>query len=122
VKYLLIIHMNRGAWNALAETEREEMARGHRTFQESVGEAGELISTHSLADPLQSSVVRVREGVVTVTTGPVHDSSPFPAGYYMVDCDSRGRAEELAAEIPDARIDGFGIEVRPVMVSSGEEM
>jgi hypothetical protein len=43
-------------------------------------------------------------------------------GYYLVECESKERAIELAALIPDAKVDGLGIEVRPVMFESGVEM
>ncbi|MGK4584688.1 YciI family protein [Kitasatospora sp. HPMI-4] len=122
MRYLLIMHMNRSAWDALTEAEREEIARGHRAFQETIREAGEMLSTHALADPLRSSVVRVKDGTVTVTGGPLQDTALFLAGYYLVDCETQERAQELAAMIPDARIDGLGIEVRPVMFSAGVEM
>jgi hypothetical protein len=40
-------------------------------------------------------------------------------GYYIVDCATRERALELAALIPDAGVEGLGIEVRPIIFSAG---
>ncbi|OKI01261.1 hypothetical protein A6A06_20895 [Streptomyces sp. CB02923] len=122
MKYLLITHMEPGARDGLAEHERDEISRGHRALQERVREAGEMIATNFLADASQGSVVRVKDGRATAAPGPLPDVAVHAAGYYLVDCESRERAEEWAAMIPDARFDGFAVEVRPVMVSAGTEM
>jgi hypothetical protein len=64
--------------------------------------------------------VRVRDGATHVTDGPFVEAKEFLAGYYIVDCETVERANELAARIPDARF--TAVEVRPVMESSGMEM
>ena len=73
----------------------------------------------ALAEPAQSAVVRVRDGVPVVTDGPYLESKEFMGGYYIVDCATRERALELAALIPDAGVEGLGIEVRPIIFSAG---
>ena len=78
-----------------------------------------MITTQALADPSQSAVVRVRGGQPVVTDGPYLEAKEFLGGFYLIDCESRERAIELAAMIPDAKVDGMGIEVRPVMFSAG---
>ncbi len=89
-------------------------------FLAAAGQAGELISGHVFADPSISAVVRVRDGVVTVTDGPYLRSPDHIAGQYLVDCESRERAMELAALISSGQIGG--VEVRPLMDSAGMEM
>ena len=74
-----------------------------------------MISTTALADPSQSAVVRVRAGAPAVTDGPYLEAKEYLGGYYLVECENRERAPELAALIPDAGVDGLGIEVRPVV-------
>lgn len=122
MKYLLIMHMNPKIWNALTEAEREVVMTGHGGFIDTIRESGELISTEALGDPSASAVVRVRDGVPVVTDGPYLETKEYLGGYYLVDVESRERACELAALIPDAAVDGLGIEVRPVMFSAGMEM
>ncbi|RAY15882.1 hypothetical protein DPM19_08990 [Actinomadura craniellae] len=122
MKYLLIMHMNPAAWDALPEEKRTEVMNGHDGFIKTITESGEMIGTQALADPANSAVVRVRGGVPVVTDGPYLEAKEFLAGYYLVDCESRERAIELAALIPDASVEGFGIEVRAVMFSAGFEM
>ncbi|GAA3466198.1 YciI family protein [Nonomuraea roseola] len=115
MKFLLIMHNNPQIWDALTEEERNEVMRGHGAFMETVKKSGEMISTVALADPSQSAVVKVRGGVPAVTDGPYLEAKEYLGGYYLVECDSRERALELAALIPDAGVAGLGIEVRPVV-------
>ena len=122
MKYMLILHMDPAAWDALADDAREELVRGHRAFHESVAEAGELVAGHTLAHVSQSTVVRVADGAVLVSRGPLPADPIQLSGFYLIDCETAERAHELAALLPEARMAGLGIEVRPVMLPSGTEM
>jgi hypothetical protein len=122
MKYLLIMHMNPEIWESLTEEERTAVMEGHGEFIKTIRESGEMISTEALGDPSTSAVVRVRDGVPVVTDGPFLEAKEYLAGYYLIDCESRQRALELAALIPDANVNGMGVEVRPVMFSAGMEM
>ncbi|MEV0972590.1 YciI family protein [Microtetraspora glauca] len=122
MQFLLIMHMNPQIWDALTEEERQDVMNGHGGFIKTIQESGEMIGTQALADPSTSAVVRVRDGNPAVTDGPYLEAKEYLAGFYLVDCESRERAIELAAMIPDAAVPGMGIEVRPVMFSAGMEM
>ncbi|TCO60505.1 YciI family protein [Actinocrispum wychmicini] len=121
MKFLLVMHMNPAIWDALTEDERQEVMNGHGGFIDTVRKSGELLGTTALADPTSSAVVRVRDGVPAVTDGPYLEAKEYLGGYYLVECASRDRALELAALIPDAHVDGLGIEVRPVVFAGGAE-
>ncbi len=120
MKFLLLMHMNPTVWDALTEDERNEVMTGHGAFMDTVTTSGEMIVTQALADPSQSAVVRVRDGERLVTDGPYLEAKEYLGGYYLVDVENRERALELAAMIPDAKIAGLGVEVRPIMFDSGE--
>ncbi|GAA1393303.1 YciI family protein [Catellatospora coxensis] len=122
MKFLLLLHNNPAVLNALTDDQRTAIMNGHGDFIKTIQESGELIVTQALADPANSAVVRVRDGVPAVTDGPYLEAKEFLGGYYLVECADRDRALELAAMIPDAAVDGLGVEVRPVMFSSGMEM
>ncbi|MFG1709356.1 YciI family protein [Nonomuraea sp. M3C6] len=122
MKFLLIMQINPEIWNALSDEERNEVMNGHGAFIKTIQESGEMISTHALADPSNSASVRGRGGVPAVTDGPFAEAKEYMGGYYLVDCESRERAIELAKLIPDTRVDGLGVEVRPVMFSAGQDM
>jgi hypothetical protein len=120
VKYLLLIHLNPHTWEAMSEHEHNEVFTGHNEFIKLITESGEFVSTVALADPTQSATVRVRDGVPVVTDGPYVEAKEYLAGYYLVDVESRQRALDLAAMIPDATFNAM--EVRPLMDIGGSEM
>jgi hypothetical protein len=119
MKYMLIMQLNPAAFDALTDEQRKEIMDGHQAFINTIKASGEMVETHALAEPAQSAVVHVRGGVPVVTDGPYVESKEFMGGYYIVDCATRDRALELAALIPDAGIEGLGIEVRPIIFSMG---
>ncbi|GAA4535304.1 YciI family protein [Amycolatopsis samaneae] len=120
MKFLLIMHMNPAVWNALTEEERTEVMEGHGAFIDTIKNSGEMIMTQALADPSQSAVVRVRGGQPVVTDGPYLEAKEYLGGFYLIEVANKERAQELAAMIPDAKVDGLGIEVREVVYSDGE--
>jgi hypothetical protein len=119
MKFLLIMNVNPAVLDALTEEERNEIGAGHAAFIDAIKKSGEMITTQALADPSQTAVVRVRGGQTVVTDGPFLEAKEYLGGFYLVDCESKERAIELAALIPDTRVDGLGVEVRPVMFSDG---
>ena len=120
MKYLLMIHMNDEAFAGLSEEQRNELMTYHDGFQKALRESGEFVGTDALAGPDASAVVRVRDGVPAVTDGPFAEAKEYLAGYYVVDCETRERALEIAAMMAEAKY--LGVEVRPVMFSAGMEM
>jgi hypothetical protein len=120
MKYLLLIHLDPAAFEALPAAERDAIMNGHEPFQATLRETGELIGWAALADPSNSRMVRVSGGNPAVTDGPFMESKEFLAGYYVVDCESVERACEVAAMMPEAAFNG--VEVRPVMDDAGLEM
>lgn len=117
MKYMLLIEMDPAGWDRMPETEQNEVFTGHDEFIKAVEDSGELVGAETLTDPCNSAVVRVRDNVHQVTEGPFAGPGEFVAGYYVVDVETRERALELAAMIPDARFSA--IEVRPIMRPGG---
>ena len=119
MKFLLIMNVNPAVLDALSEDERNAIGAGHGAFMDTITKSGELIITQALADPSQTAVVRVRGGQPVVTDGPFLEAKEFVGGFYLIDCENKDRAIELAAMIPDASIEGLGVEVRQIMFSAG---
>jgi hypothetical protein len=119
VKYLLVLNINPDVLAALPEEEQQAIGSGHQKFMDTIKASGEFHSTVALQQPAQSAVVTVRGGLPAVTDGPFVESKEFLGGYYLVDVASRERALELAAMIPDAAIEGLGVEVRGVEFADG---
>jgi hypothetical protein len=122
MKFLLVLHNNPAVLEALGQDEQQRLMDGHAAFIEATQTSGELVVTQALADPSQSAVVRVRNGVPVISDGPYLEAKEFLGGYYLVDVADRERALELAGQIPDASIDRLGVEVRPIMFEAGLEI
>ncbi|ETK37182.1 YciI family protein [Microbispora sp. ATCC PTA-5024] len=120
MKYLLSMYMNPTIWESLSEEEQSAVFQGHDEFQKTIIASGEMVGTKAIGDPSQTTVVRVRDGAAKVAEGPYVPGEEFFCGYYVVDCATRERADELAALIPDAR--HTAVEVRPIVFEAGPEL
>jgi hypothetical protein len=121
VKYIALVYNNPGAFEALSETERDELMTEAGAYLKEFTESGELLSGGvALADPSTGKTVRVRGGVPAITDGPFAEAKEHLAGYYLLDVDSIERATEIVTRDPAARF--WAVEVRPVMDEAGTEM
>lgn len=118
MKFLVLIHLNPAAWDTLPESERDEMVAAIGDFTEKTTASGELVDTVALGGPRDGIVVRRENGAPAVTDGPYVEAKEHLAGYYLFDCESRERAIELAAAIPDASVNTM--EVRPIIFMNGD--
>jgi hypothetical protein len=122
VKYLVLIYSNpqsRRLWEGFSDAER---ADGYRYYAELTGElaaSGELVVSEALADPSLGTRVWVRDGRTMTTDGPFAEVKEHLAGFFLLDCESRERAVEHAARVPEAAL-GL-VEVRPVLELDGTE-
>jgi hypothetical protein len=116
VKYVILIWSNptsRKLWESFSDDERADGYRYYAGIDEDLAASGELIVSEALADPSATTRVAVREGRTVTTDGPFAEAKELLAGFYLVDCESRERAVEIAALMPEA---GLGlVEVRPVV-------
>jgi len=112
MRYVLLIHSNRESWATLSADGQRALGRAHADFTTELTDAGRLVASEGLADPVRTRTVRVRDGVTVATDGPFVESKEHLAGFYVVECDGEDDAVALATRLPDARIDA--VEVRPV--------
>jgi hypothetical protein len=104
VKYVILIHSNPQPWGhptthyvaehqALPVEQREAMnAAWDKAFAE-VQERGELVYAEALGDPATSSLYRWQDGQTMVTDGPYAETKELLAGFFVVDVESRERAD-----------------------------
>ena len=88
-------------------------------FNDRLQAEGYWVFAGGLGSPSAATVIDNRAGEAVVTDGPFVESKEFLGGYYLIDVASRERACELAAMIPDAGIEGLGVEVRQVVFEEG---
>jgi len=126
LKYMLMMHAPRAGWkDAGIGTWQQEDIKAHINFMlgfnKELTKAGEFVDAQGLALPEEARVVRAgRTGAPEVTDGPFPEAKEFLAGFWIIDCDSKERAYELAARVSAAPGKGgvplnMPIEVREVM-------
>jgi hypothetical protein len=115
VKYVILMHVDPTVLEQLTEEQQQMIQDGHLAFISSTKQNGEFVMTQALGDPSRSKVVRGRGDQPEVTDGPFVEAKEFMGGFYLLDVEDEARAVELATRIPDAKIPGLALEIRPVV-------
>jgi hypothetical protein len=133
MKYMLMMHAPRAGWkDAGIGTWPMEDIKAHinfmHRFNKELTEAGEFVDGQGLALPEDARVVRAgKGGAPEVTDGPFAEAKEFLAGFWIIDCESKERAYEIAARVSAAPGKGgvpmsMPIEVREVMSAPPVDM
>lgn len=121
MKFLLLIYSNpasREIWSRMPAEQRKIGIDAYAALDAELADSGELVVSEALADPSTAQRVTAGDGGhASVTDGPFPEMKELVAGFYLIDCEDRDRATEIAAKIPEAAL-GL-VEVRPVMSLSG---
>ena len=106
MRFLFLIHGDREAEVALTPDERTAIVREHMAFGSLLRERG----AHVLGEALSGEVATVRPSENgLVVDGPYAETKEAVGGFYVVDCESREEALELAARVPQSP--GVAVEV-----------
>lgn len=128
MKYVLLIHSNPQPWGHptsdylphnrdLPEEERKRMNDEFDALLRELHERGELLGGEALADPATARLYRWESGQPTSTDGPYAESKEHLAGFFLLDFDSRERAEAVAQRFSGP---GETVELRPAMWPGGD--
>jgi hypothetical protein len=123
MKFLILIYSNpssRELWEQFSAEDRAAGLNAYAALTEELASSGELVVTEALADPSLTTRLSVKEGRLVTSDGPFAEAKELLAGFYLVECESKERAIEIAARVPEADL-GL-VEVRPTMSLSGFEM
>jgi hypothetical protein len=118
MKYLMLIYGNQEKWNAIPAAEWPAAIAKQEAFNTRYRETGELLGAYGLADAVQAKLVRRQGGAPAVTDGPYLETKEYIASFYLLDCESAERAEQIAADMPWA--DQEPVELWPVLHESPE--
>lgn len=121
MKYLVMMHIDQSVLDSLTPEDWKVIGAGHLSLVDDTKASGELVSSEALADPSQSVVLRKGPTAPVIKDGPFAEAREFMGGFYIFDVESRDRALELAARIPDLTFDGLAVEVRPILAVGGGE-
>jgi hypothetical protein len=129
MKYVILIHANPDPWGhptsrytaegrALPKEQHDDMDRQFDALLEEISASGEFVTAQALADPTSSTVYGWSDGQPLATDGPYAEAKEQLAGFFLIDCETRERAEEIAAQFAQP---GGSIELRPVMSPTGPD-
>ncbi len=108
-RYLLLLHGDEAAEQALSTDERRAIVDAHGALIGELAVAGKLVASAALTPSSRTKLVR--EG--SVTDGPFAETKEVVGGFYLLDCDSDEEALDVARRIPASP--GLSVEVRPTV-------
>ena len=123
MKYILMMHASKAAWDAYAQWSREDLqsnAAFMRAFGKELKESGVFVAAEGLGWPNEAKIVRAGKDGQPVTDGVFAESKEFLAGYWIIDVETPAQAYEIAARAsaapgPGGAPGNIPIEVRQVL-------
>ena len=112
MQYLLLIHGNESAVQAMNAETTERVMAAYAAYTEALKEGGVYLGSNRLRFAPTASTVRVRDGKTSVVDGPFTETKEQLGGYFLVDVPDRETAVKWAARCPGAA--QGAIEVRAV--------
>ena len=123
MKYVVLIHSNPQPWGhptidftevgrSVPADERAAMGKEFDAMLAELSASGELVTGLALDAPSTARTYRWEGKRPVNTDGPYAESKEQLAGFFVLDCATRARAEELAAKFAGP---GDVIELRPEM-------
>jgi len=127
MKYVILIHSNPQPWGhptsaftdegrAVAATQHAAMDTAFEVLLAELSAAGEFVTAEALDAPSTSSFYGWTPAGHVVTDGPYAESKEQLAGFFVVDCATRARADEVAAQFAGP---GSTVELRPAWTGDG---
>ncbi|HEX3252781.1 MAG TPA: YciI family protein [Pyrinomonadaceae bacterium] len=112
MKYMLLIYHNEPSWNAITESERQQIYLEYRKLRGELEARGQFVTGSQLQPITTATSVRVRDGKELITDGPFAETHEVLGGYFLIEAENLDEATSIAARIPSARTGT--IEVRPL--------
>src|SRR4051794_11268956 len=100
MKYILMMHGNKGSWDEYASLPKEDLQRNvefMKRFNGELHDSGILVDTKGLAWPREAKLVRAGKDGEPITDGAFPESKEFLAGYWVIDVESQEQAYRIAA-------------------------
>jgi hypothetical protein len=128
MKYILMMHGKKGAWDEYAMWSKEDLERNvefMQRFNKELHDSGVFVDTMGLAWPQEAKIVCAGNDGEPVTDGVFPESKEFLAGYWVIDVESPEHAYKVAASAsaapgPGGKPANMPIEVRQVLSSHND--
>ncbi|GAA2939936.1 YciI family protein [Streptomyces enissocaesilis] len=120
MKYVAMIYGNQAKWDSFPAEAWPQAIAKQEAFNKKYRETGELLGAYGLADVDNAQLVRRKDGAPAVTDGPYLETKEYIASFYLLDCESQERAQQIAADMPFADVEP--VELWPVLHESAADM
>jgi len=112
MKYLCMVIVDEKKLHALSESELQALDGESLEYDEALRQRGHLLAAQALESVETATIVRVRNGKMTVTDGPFAETNEQIGGFLLIEAQDLNEAIQVAAKVPAIRLGG--IEVRPI--------
>ena len=117
MQYLCLVHVDGELIGKLTPEEDRKQQRESMAHDEELLQSGHLIAANPVQGPESATIVRVRNGKVSMTDGPYVETKEHLGGFMVIEAKDLNEALAIAGKTPVAR---FGsIEVRPTWELEG---
>ena len=112
MKYLCVVHFDGSILDKMNPDEKRNLDRNSLGYDKDLMAKGHYIHAEALQSPSSASLVKVRNGQMSVTDGPYAEAKEQMGGFILINARDMNEAITIAAGIPLAK---YGtIEVRPI--------
>ena len=119
MKYLLMIYGNQEKWESMPPGAWPDAIARQEAFNARYRETGELLGSYGLADAARAKLVRRVDGLPAITDGPYLEKKEHLASFWLLDCESQERAQQIAADMPFAAEEP--VELWPILHESAAD-
>ena len=112
MKFLCLAYEEERKLNELSESDWHALRKETLDYVDALRKSGRLIATQALQSATTASMVRIRNGQLTVTDGPFAETKEQIGGFFLIEATDLQDAIQAAARWPSARVGS--IEVRPI--------
>jgi hypothetical protein len=119
MKYIAMIYGSQAKWESFPAEAWPEAIAKVEAYNAKYRESGELLGAYGLADAAMAQLVRRNDGVPAITDGPYLETKEYLASFYLLDCESLERAQQIAADFPFADTDP--VELWPILHESATD-
>ena len=112
MKYALLMYTDPDETKAMSTADFDEVMRKHEALRTELTESGELAGGDGLAFPEETRTLRLRDGVVAGTDGPLVEATEHLSAYYVVECEDQARAVAIGEQLLDFHVSA--VEVRRI--------
>jgi hypothetical protein len=102
--FLCVVYVDRTLLDAMSPEERKAFERENNDYARWLAEDGRSPAFASLQEPETATLVRARDGKVSMTDGPYVETKEHLAGFMLLRVNNREEALAMVEQSPVARI------------------